>query len=78
MSANQNIVGPQIRKLRTERGLTQAMLAAKCEVKGWSISRGTLSKVEAQLRCVTDEELLILAKALKVSIQDLYPKGMTT
>jgi hypothetical protein len=40
---------------------------------GWDLSRGTLSKIEAQLRCVIDSELEILAKALRVEILDLYP-----
>ena len=67
------MVGPQIRKLRYEQGITQEMLAARCARHGWDLSRGTLSKIEAQVRCVTDAELLVLAKALKVSIEKLYP-----
>lgn len=73
MPAEQNIVGPQVRQLRYQQDLTQAMLSARCEVLGWNLSRGTLSKIEARLRCVTDEELLILAKALNVPVQNLYP-----
>lgn len=73
MSKRQNIVGPQVRKLRYEQGLKQDDLAARCNVQGWDLSRGTLSKVEAQLRCVTDSELEILARALGVEIADLYP-----
>jgi len=73
MSKVQNIVGPQVRQLRYQQDLTQQMLAARCEVLGLDMSRGTLSKIEAQLRCVTDAELQTLAKALKVPIQKLYP-----
>jgi hypothetical protein len=47
-------------------------LAARCGVLGWDLSRATLSKIEAQLRCVTDTELEILAKALKVEIAELF------
>jgi transcriptional regulator with XRE-family HTH domain len=63
---SQNIVGPQIRKLRYQQELTQEMFAARCSLLGWDLSRGTLSKIKAQLRCVTDAELVILARALKV------------
>ena len=69
----QNIVGPQIRRLRYQQGWTQEVLAARCGRLGWDISRGTLSKVEARLRCVSDGELLVLAKALKVGVEKLYP-----
>jgi transcriptional regulator with XRE-family HTH domain len=68
-----NIVGPQIRKVRYQQGLTQGMLAARCGVGGLDISRGTLSKIEAQLRCVTDMELLVLAGALHTGLETLFP-----
>ena len=72
MAKPQNIVGPQVRKLRYQQGIKQEDLAARCGVLGWDLSRGTLSKIEAQLRCVTDAELEILAKALRVEITALY------
>ncbi|HPG00214.1 MAG TPA: helix-turn-helix transcriptional regulator [Kiritimatiellia bacterium] len=68
-----NIVGAQIRRLRYQQGLTQDGLAAKCTRLGWDISRGTLAKVEAQVRCVSDSEMLVVAKALKVAVDALYP-----
>ena len=67
------MVGPQIRKLRYQQGITQEMLAARCARHGWDLSRGTLSKIEAQVRCVSDAELPVLARALKVNIEKLYP-----
>ena len=73
MANRQNIVGPQVRKMRDQQNMTQEALAARCGVLGWDLSRGTLSKIEAQLRCVTDTELRVLADALKVSLDDLYP-----
>jgi transcriptional regulator with XRE-family HTH domain len=73
MANRQNIVGPQVRKVRDQQNMTQEALAARCGVLGWDLSRGTLSKIEAQLRCVTDSELRVLADALKVSLDDLYP-----
>ena len=74
MAKPQNIVGPQVRKLRYQQGMTQEALSARCGVLGWDLSRATLSKVEAQLRCVTDAELEFLARALKVEIAVLYPQ----
>jgi transcriptional regulator with XRE-family HTH domain len=68
-----NLVGPQIRKLRYQKGLTQELFAARCSVVGFELTRATLSKIEAQLRCITDIELLILAKALNVEVTELLP-----
>ena len=75
MAKFQNIVGPQVRKLRDQRGLTQEMLAARCSVLGLELSRASLSKIEAQLRCVTDAELVVLAKALRVDVTQVLPPG---
>jgi len=72
MAKKQNVVGPHVRKLRYQRNITQESLAARCGVLGWDLSRATLSKIEAQLRCVTDTELELLAKALKVEITELF------
>lgn len=69
-----NAIGETVRQLRYQRGWTQADLAAKCEVAGCSISRGTLAKIEAQIRTATDVELFALAVAFRVPIAELYPK----
>jgi transcriptional regulator with XRE-family HTH domain len=68
----QNLIGPAIRKVRRQRGLTQAMLAARCNRVGWDIGENTISKIEAQIRCVTDEEIVFLTKALNASVQDFF------
>ncbi len=74
MAANsQNLVGPQVRRLRTAAGLSQEALAAKLQLAGWDLSRGGLSKIEACLRRVNDAELWVLAKALSCSIPELFP-----
>lgn len=69
----QNIVGPQVRRLRDQQGWSQEQLAARLQRQGWDISRGTLAKIEAQVRCVNDRELLGLARALKCRLDDLFP-----
>jgi transcriptional regulator with XRE-family HTH domain len=68
-----NIVGPQIRKRRSDLGLTQEGLATRCQLHGFDISRGTLSQIEAQLRCVSDDELFALARVLNVTTDSLFP-----
>jgi len=67
----QNVVGPMVAKLRNQHGWTQAMLAARCARIGWDVGDNLIAKVEAQIRCVTDFELIFLARALGVEVQDL-------
>ncbi len=74
---SQNVVGAQIRKLRFQQQLTQEMLTARCGAIGWDLSRGTLAKIEAQVRRVTDRELWYLARALRVPLKDLFPRKVT-
>ncbi len=68
----QNIVGPQVRKFRDQRGWSQEEFAARLQRQGWDISRGTLAKIEAQVRCVVDSELAMLARALELPVGDLF------
>ncbi len=58
---------------RFQLGLTQNELSARICVLGWDISRATLSHIEAQLRCVTDYELVCLARALRVTAETVLP-----
>ncbi|APC86868.1 TPA: helix-turn-helix transcriptional regulator [Vibrio parahaemolyticus] len=69
-----NVVGAQVRKLRKEQKLTQEQLSARCNVIGLDISRGTLAKIEAGVRQVTDVEVVQIAKALKVNVSTLFYK----
>lgn len=67
-----NVIGPKVRVIRESKGMTQEQLAAKCNLLKWDISRSTLAKIESQVRRVTDEEVALLAKALKVEVGVLY------
>jgi len=67
-----NVIGPQIKRLREQSHMTQEELTARCNLIGWNISRGTLAKIESQVRRVTDSEVELIAKALKVEISELY------
>jgi DNA-binding XRE family transcriptional regulator len=68
-----NAAGPQIRKFRNQKELTQDQLAAKIQLCGLDLDRTALAKIEAQIRSVFDFELAIIAKALGVPMSDLVP-----
>ncbi len=67
-----NIVGENVKKIRERNGWTQEQLAAKCHLLEWNISRGTLAKIESNVRDVTDREVKLLSSALKVKIEELF------
>lgn len=69
-----NLIGPRVRKLRSSKEMSQAALAARCNLLGWDLSRGTLAKIESQVRCISDVEVGLLAKALGVEVGELYRK----
>lgn len=68
----QNLVGERVRKLRDAAKLSQEALSARCQTLGWVINRGTFAKIEAGLRRVNDAEVLVLAKALRCGVADLF------
>ncbi len=68
-----NVIGPQLRRIRYQQGLTQPALSRKCQLIGWDISRESLAKIESRLRGVSDIEILQLARALRVHFSVLFP-----
>ena len=68
-----NLVGPQVRRLRVQQGLSQPALAGRCQRAGYDISREGLAKIESRLRGVSDAEVVLLAWALRVPFEVLYP-----
>jgi transcriptional regulator with XRE-family HTH domain len=68
-----NVVGPQVRRLRTAAGLSQSALAGACQRLGWDVGRDAIAKIEAGTRWVADVELLELAKVLACPMAALFP-----
>jgi len=67
-----NIIGKNVRVIRELKGLTQEQFAAKCNLINWEISRGTLAKIESNVRRITDIEVQNLALALEVEVSELF------
>ncbi|MEJ0000847.1 MAG: helix-turn-helix transcriptional regulator [Verrucomicrobiota bacterium] len=73
MAAKQNLIGPQVRALRVAQKLTQGELAARLGALGWDVSENTITKIETRIRCVTDDELVKIARALRTKLRVLLP-----
>lgn len=70
----QNIVGQKIKKIREEMNLSQKDFLAQLQIAGLDLSNSAISKLEGQFRRVTDRELLIISKTLKISVDELLTK----
>ena len=68
-----NVVGPQIRKIRTQNALSQEKLALRIQLAGLDWNRVSLAKVESQIKKVCDGELFVIAQVLKAPLESLYP-----
>lgn len=66
-----NLCGEHIRQARVIQKLSQSDLAAKIQVEGVTMERDSISRIEHGTRFVTDYELKVFAKVLKVSIERL-------
>lgn len=75
-ATNLNVIGPQVRALRRRKGWTQDRLAAKLQLLGWDTSREAVTRLENQARRVPDLELFVIAKALGIKADDLFPRGL--
>lgn len=66
-----NVCGANIERIRKQRGMKQATLAAKMQLQGVDINPCSLSKLEGQTRSATDIELIAISHILCVSIEEL-------
>lgn len=67
-----NVIGKYVKEIREKQGLTQEQLAIRIEMAGWQVDRFIVSKIERGDRQVSDFEAQLIAKALKVSIANLF------
>ncbi len=62
-----NLISESVRSRRLTLHLSQSELAAKLQCLGGTIDQQMVSRVENNLRFVTDFELVLFAKALKTT-----------
>ncbi len=69
-----NLIGGNLKRIRVGLGMSQQELAAKLELLGVYVCRGSVSRIEDYSRTVTDIELYAIADVLGVDISELYSK----
>ena len=65
---SRNLVGARVEMARKSQGMKQKELLAQLQVSGVDMNASGLSKLEGQVRHVTDFELVALADILNVSV----------
>lgn len=63
-----NLIGARVETARKGQGMKQKELLAQLQVRGVDLNASGLSKLEGQIRYVTDMELLALSQILNVSV----------
>ncbi len=66
-----NIIGKNLRRLRTQRGMTQKKLAEMVQLEGPVVNDLVILRIESGQRFVSDFELKALAHVLNVPYSDL-------
>lgn len=66
-----NLVGAKVERLRQKNCMRQKELLAQLQVRGVSINASALSKLEGQVRTVTDYELVAIADVFGLTVDEL-------
>lgn len=66
-----NLCGRRVAQIRKAKKLSQRKLAVKMQLLGFDVDHYFIRRVENRERFVTDIDLVIIARALGVSITDL-------
>ena len=72
---NGNIVGQRIERLRSQRGWTQEMLAAKVRLRGGHMTRAIVANIESLRSTANVRQILYLEHVLGVKAGDLFCEG---
>ncbi|MEK3827693.1 helix-turn-helix transcriptional regulator [Paenibacillus sp. FSL K6-1558] len=68
---DKNIIGSKVVAIRKSKGIKQREFLARLQTFGLDISQTSLSRLEGQYRLVQDYEVVMIAKALEVSVGHL-------
>lgn len=71
---SKNIIGPKLKQLRTDAGLSQAKLAGQLQLLGMECNDLTILRIEQGKRFVPDYELSIIADYFQITTDELLGK----
>ena len=71
---DRNICGARIEALRTKRCMKQTEIVRLLQKKGIGMGGSSYSRLEGQLRSISDAELYALAEIFGISVEELLGK----
>lgn len=72
LDKNVNIIGTNLKRIRENRGLSQADLCCKLDLLGVTMYKSDIYEIENNKRLVKDFESKAIYLALSISLDDLY------
>ncbi len=73
-NGKKNVCGERVHEARCKNRMSQADLAARLQIKGITIERDSISRIEIGTRFVADYELMVLSEIFGVSVEWLLGK----
>lgn len=67
-----NEIGPNLRKIRLRRGLTQEQLAARLQIAEADMTRQVVANIEARRRRVYENHIRGIIKVLRCDLNELF------
>ena len=71
-NGSKNVIGPAVRRLRKENGLTQKELAEQVQLQGVEMDDLAVLRIEKGLRFAADYEVRALAEVFRVNMEELF------
>ena len=68
---NRNVIGHNICRLRKEKGISQNELLLRIQLLGVDMTQSKLSRIEGRCVIVTDRDMIAIAHALGVTMDEL-------
>ena len=65
-------IGKNIKQLREQAGMTQALLSAKMQLQGCDITRSAIAKIEVGQRHLYPDEIILIKEILGVSYDEIF------
>lgn len=71
-----NVAGSRIAELRIGMEISQNGLARLLQLENWNVHKNAISKIEQGERAVSDLEMILIARVLHTTVNDLLPDGV--
>ena len=75
---DRNLVGENIIRIRAEKKMSQGELLSQIQLMGIDMNQAKLSRIEGKRIAITDRDLIVIAKRLDVTLDELCKQDNDT